>query len=412
MKSRRTLSGKPGASNHEIAQVLKQNIDLADSKNVPESTFGVAKRLLHISELPSCYHLKYIEHGYRPHNQSVVDAFFSAFYFHNQTVNTWTHLIGFLMCFAIFVDLLVQAKFEGDDAFFAYFSISASICFLFSSLYHWFQCVSEDCRHTLLRLDLTGAIIHVVADFIGVFYYGEELLFILFFMIRFNFILFKRNVEILIYLYELFHRFLLPPLLSANILFPSSCYVYCRTIFRLVWCDALGSQNWASDVCFSVLGWLDTYVPLVFYYRSWYRSGSRAGKNKIKFSIINGVFVIFSPGAISGIFRHVLLKRLWIYILHFSCAWTLVPQQVVLNVSMEASAWAIMLMILTSNHHVTVSHLKQFYCHSIDPLPRHLASIRTRCCILYARWARQIQRYHGGARRMPWSVFLIIIYYW
>lgn len=130
--------------------------------------------------VPSCYHLSYIDDGYRIHNQSFMKTGWSLLQFHNQTMNTWTHLLGACTMFYLFIcDISPlysvwnkSTTMNNIDFVFHFYSICATICFLGSSLFHWFQCVSEESHKQLLRIDLTGAGILVSANFIGVIYYG------------------------------------------------------------------------------------------------------------------------------------------------------------------------------------------------------------------------------------------------
>ena len=130
-----------------------------------------------MSTVPKCYHLWFIDEGYRQHNATVITAATSLFRFHNQTMNTWTHLLGGISMLIAFVDWIIQRivimnDFDELDATFAYYLASASICFFCSSAFHWFQCISEGMHKNLLRLDLTGASLLVAANFVGVIYYG------------------------------------------------------------------------------------------------------------------------------------------------------------------------------------------------------------------------------------------------
>ena len=96
-------------------------------------------------------------------------------------MNIWTHFFGSLYMAYVALDSLIEV-FSSCDAStttycshnlaFSFFSISATICFFFSSIFHWFQCCSEGSHKNLLRLDLTGASLLVTGDFVGVIYYG------------------------------------------------------------------------------------------------------------------------------------------------------------------------------------------------------------------------------------------------
>jgi len=50
--------------------------------------------------------------------------------------------------------------------------IAALICFIFSTFYHWFSCISEVHHSNLLRLDLTGIALLVGGSFLPATYFG------------------------------------------------------------------------------------------------------------------------------------------------------------------------------------------------------------------------------------------------
>jgi adiponectin receptor len=105
-------------------------------------------------------------------------AAWSLFQFHNQTANIWTHLLGAIIMIVVLIQeitrfcLTDKAKWTDVDAVFQFYCLAASFCLLFSSFFHWFQCISEDSHVKLLRMDLTGAAFLVAANFVGVVYYG------------------------------------------------------------------------------------------------------------------------------------------------------------------------------------------------------------------------------------------------
>lgn len=144
------------------------------------------------------YHRDGIEYGYRP-STSWKEAFLSLFTIHNESMNTWTHLIGFLFTFYALIiyfldkdvlfsyaypfifntsndfisnnDLFITQSSLGTICFFA-FIISASICLLCSTIYHWFNCVSPYHHDTLLYVDLTGVALLVGSSYLPAVYLG------------------------------------------------------------------------------------------------------------------------------------------------------------------------------------------------------------------------------------------------
>jgi hypothetical protein len=57
---------------------------------------GQKKKIVRKDAVKSCYHFEYIDHGYR-NASSFQEAFLSLFELHNETLNIWSHLIGFIV---------------------------------------------------------------------------------------------------------------------------------------------------------------------------------------------------------------------------------------------------------------------------------------------------------------------------
>jgi predicted membrane channel-forming protein YqfA (hemolysin III family) len=124
-----------------------------------------------------CYQKVYVDYGYRP-VYGFRETITSLFSWHNETMNIWSHLIGFICTF------IAVAKFALD--LYAYdketYSIErlmlggyitcASICLLFSTLYHWFCCLSPEVSDSLLRVDLTGIALLIGSSYFPVSYFG------------------------------------------------------------------------------------------------------------------------------------------------------------------------------------------------------------------------------------------------
>lgn len=128
------------------------------------------------SLVPECFHNPYIEYGYRKPT-SLVSTFVSLFTIHNESMNVWSHLIGFV-CVIITGYIITFDIFQSENyqileiiALEAYISCAA-ICLLFSSVYHWFGCYSEVYHLCLLRFDLTGIGLLVTGSFFPGVYYG------------------------------------------------------------------------------------------------------------------------------------------------------------------------------------------------------------------------------------------------
>ena len=131
----------------------------------------------HKSTVADCYHILFVDHGYRS-SHSFYDAVMSLFTMHNETMNIWSHLIGFA-CVVIGGILTTLELFSSTDKstleFLAFetYLLCAAICLLMSSIYHWFCCLSVDCHDWLLKLDLTGVGLLVSGSFLPGVYYGQ-----------------------------------------------------------------------------------------------------------------------------------------------------------------------------------------------------------------------------------------------
>lgn len=130
----------------------------------------------HKSLVSECYHILYVDHGYR-YSHDVYQTFLSLFTMHNETMNIWSHLVGFV-CVVIAAVMTTMDIFASD-----YYSsmelfaietylVCAALCLLCSSIYHWFGCLSESCHDWLLKLDLTGVALLVTGSFLPGVYYG------------------------------------------------------------------------------------------------------------------------------------------------------------------------------------------------------------------------------------------------
>ena len=129
------------------------------------------------SEVPVFCHCSFIDFGYRTTGTTLTDVVFSLFSFHNETMNIWSHLIGLVcMITAGIVVIHDLSAIEGNGNVYAVeiFILSACICFLSSTMYHWFGCLSEACHDNLLVLDLSGVGILIAGSFVPAIYYGFQ----------------------------------------------------------------------------------------------------------------------------------------------------------------------------------------------------------------------------------------------
>lgn len=133
----------------------------------------------HRSSVAECFHRLYLEYGYRKTN-SFVETFLSLFTFHNETMNIWSHLIGFVCILVAGVHVATEMVSSENQQMieivvFSSFVGSAAICLLLSTIYHWFGCLSEACHTSLLRMDLTGIGLLVSGSFFPAIYYGKSI---------------------------------------------------------------------------------------------------------------------------------------------------------------------------------------------------------------------------------------------
>jgi adiponectin receptor len=136
------------------------------------------KKVTSRNEIPELLHLKYIEDGYRA-NHTLSDAFFSLFNFHNESMNVWTHFIGFICITIAGVDFMMdylelQHLSNAEFVAFEIYIICTASCLLFSTIYHLFRCVSEKVHLTLLRLDITGVGFQAAGSFVPLAYFGKK----------------------------------------------------------------------------------------------------------------------------------------------------------------------------------------------------------------------------------------------
>ncbi|KAE8674324.1 Heptahelical transmembrane protein 1 [Hibiscus syriacus] len=151
-------------------------------------------------------------------NWPLKEALFSIFRWHNETLNVWTHLLGFVLFLGLTVTNLIEVPqvsdliafftrslpMSGDinvshhsrDLFvrtmtlvdlkpesdvtsvtrwpFFVFLAGSMFCLLSSSICHLFSCHSQHLSRSLLRLDFTGITTMIIASFFPPIYYAFE----------------------------------------------------------------------------------------------------------------------------------------------------------------------------------------------------------------------------------------------
>ncbi|KAK6529720.1 hypothetical protein TWF281_008883 [Arthrobotrys megalospora] len=134
-------------------------------------------RLLSFQEIPDWHKdNEFILHGYRPEFKSARACFNSLYYLHNETVNIYTHLIPAALTilaegfFFQYLDKYYPKATKADHIIFAFFILTAVICYLISSTYHTMMCHSEHISHLWLRVDFVGIVILTLGDFVSGIY--------------------------------------------------------------------------------------------------------------------------------------------------------------------------------------------------------------------------------------------------
>ncbi|KAI9270840.1 hemolysin-III related-domain-containing protein [Sporodiniella umbellata] len=158
---------------------LKEEVSEFDCDEICEVTKAIllgAKRLLHIEELPKDRREnQYVLSGYRFY-KSKRDCLKSLFSLHNETVNIWSHLLGFVFFSFLSINLF-QRKFpdaSGHDLLiFAAFCVAALLCLLCSSIYHTFICHSaHHIKSLTATLDYIGITFLITASICTIVHFG------------------------------------------------------------------------------------------------------------------------------------------------------------------------------------------------------------------------------------------------
>jgi adiponectin receptor len=138
----------------------------------------VADALIHYKDIPPWRQdNKYILGGYRRLSNSYSKSLQSLLYLHNQTVNIYTHLLGFwffgLLAYKLRDGLYgryITATNEDTMVFSAYFA-GVFACFGLSSAYHTFSNHSRNVAEQWLVLDFLGILCLIAGSWVpGVFY--------------------------------------------------------------------------------------------------------------------------------------------------------------------------------------------------------------------------------------------------
>ncbi|KAK4289845.1 hypothetical protein Pmani_037218 [Petrolisthes manimaculis] len=118
----------------------------------------------------------YIRKGYRS-TLDLTQCLYSILWCHNETVNIWTHVFGFgvFVCLFVYDAVVVFGQLRGthhDALVVTFVLLSFMLCMLLSSLYHTFNCHSQETYTRWLTYDIFGISTSFLAIFLSGLYYG------------------------------------------------------------------------------------------------------------------------------------------------------------------------------------------------------------------------------------------------
>lgn len=87
----------------------------------------------------------------------------SLFYWHNELVNIWTHLLPGCIYIALLLEQLFVGSFNSwDDIMYMFMLTSVMYAYLSSALFHCLVCHSEEIALWSVRCDMVGIVAHLV----------------------------------------------------------------------------------------------------------------------------------------------------------------------------------------------------------------------------------------------------------
>ncbi|KAM4630769.1 progestin and adipoQ receptor family member VII, a [Polymixia lowei] len=128
------------------------------------------------TEVPCYFRERYVHFGYRPLHQSWRYYFLSLFQRHNETINIWTHLLGFLVILVKFCQLAETVDFVRDPhswplVILILSSMNYTAC---SVVAHLLGGKSEFCHYIFFFLDYIGVAQYQYGSAVVHFYYAVE----------------------------------------------------------------------------------------------------------------------------------------------------------------------------------------------------------------------------------------------
>lgn len=119
---------------------------------------------------------KYIRNGYRVFLDTL-ECVKSVFWWSNETMNIWTHLLGFafflgLMVYDIFVTIPAFHPSLGEKVVMISLVVAYQLTMLLSVMYHVFSAKCENTYYNCLKWDVAGIIVSFAAIFISGIHYA------------------------------------------------------------------------------------------------------------------------------------------------------------------------------------------------------------------------------------------------
>ncbi|KAF5652939.1 hypothetical protein FHETE_11435 [Fusarium heterosporum] len=158
----------------EIIQQRQAQPGVRNGAKQPMANLSLAPRTVTWNDNPEWRrNNKHILTGYRPLKADYLQVIKSLIFLHNETCNTYTHLIG-----AVLLPLLVTTILRTiygpqyinvtrtDFFMFSIFFCSADTCLIFSAVYHLIGSHPHKVEQSWHRMDLLGIVIATVGTFI------------------------------------------------------------------------------------------------------------------------------------------------------------------------------------------------------------------------------------------------------
>ncbi|XP_064624518.1 membrane progestin receptor beta-like [Lineus longissimus] len=137
--------------------------------------FPRTQKTLKKSEVPLLFHEPGIETGYRPPNKPWTYYFISAFQLHNESMNIWTHLIGFFVVGAAMVYYHQKLNFLSAQLYpMVIFGLTCLAFSLLSTAAHLLEAKSFFVHHFAYFLDYAGVGLYGFGTMTILSYYSAD----------------------------------------------------------------------------------------------------------------------------------------------------------------------------------------------------------------------------------------------